>query len=280
MRSRVRTSSLSKSADSGIGPGSDAPTDVTFEASDDSSFEDGGCPLPVGICPCTIIPPFNGPQNVDGRPSEFCGMQGVPFDVAQGFNPQPPDASTSDIDTTAVLVSGWDMEGLHIFIRVRQAVVNPPTSLLWIGDGIEVFAAITGTPSGYFGAGGDEGLQVIVAPTTPAESVTYWWTAGSDVPPPLAPNLYAARIVPGGYNVELYLPWSVIAGQAVIPPAQNSNIALDFACDISAPGGQSRAFQSALAFQLPTGTTTCGTNKALQASCDDRTWCTWRLAGP
>ena len=238
-------------------------------------------PSPSPLFACDLIPPFTGPQTVDGLPDEFCR---IPFGCVRrrpGEQLPVPEAGGGDIATTASLCTGWDADGLHMFIQVRQpTMVRPPQGLsfIWNGDAMEVFASVSSSLHGNYGPNADLGLHVIVAPpgAQPTQATSQWWEDAAVFPPSLDPSLYAARLVPGGYDEEIFLPWSVVAGTTVTPPSANAQIALDFACDIQAPDG-SRAFQSTLSYQAPSGTTSCPTAPLAQPFCDDRTWCTWQL---
>src|SRR5262249_34446369 len=156
--------------------------------------------------------------------NEFCGMPVVTFNVAQGvfqFSPQ----QASNVNTTVLLRMGWSSFGLHMHVHVDQARVVPPLPSvpIWTGDAIEVFASSTSILTGTFGPGADEAVQAILAPpssTQPALSETFvdYGTPLSTLPP----SQFAARIVAGGYEIELALPWSTIAGQSITPPAADA----------------------------------------------------------
>jgi hypothetical protein len=285
--------------DGGIGSREDAGESGPLEAGQDSTLDggagdsgndataesspgvDAGCAFPIDLFPCTTIPFFTGQQIVDGLPDEFCGYDSVAFDVAQGGDPQPPDADTADVSAKVVLTMAWDEAGLHLFMHVIQSPVNPPNGqFIWNGDAMEVYASANDVLRGLYGPGADEALHVSIAPPgaqSPTQAATAWWDNGP-APPPLATNLYASRIVADGYVIELYLPWSVIAGQTVSPPDAGSTVALDFSCDIQAPDDAGRAFQSTLGFQAPMLASTPCASAPLQSFCDDRTWCTWILS--
>jgi hypothetical protein len=176
--------------------------------------------LSIGGNVCTAIAHFNGVQTVDGLDEEFCGIVATEFDVATGAWQQPGDGG-ADVDTVAYLRVAWDAVGLHLFINVVQPVVIAPSAYayIWTGDAVEIFASATGTLKGSYGPGADPALQVIVsAPSSSSPALSQELTSVTGPTVALDASSFAVRLVPSGYNVEVELPWSLIAGGQDIEP--------------------------------------------------------------
>jgi hypothetical protein len=251
-----------------------APADASAKGQDA-----GECPIIVGALPCSNLPHFTGTQVVDGNGNEFCDIVATEFDVGRGYYDDPPD-SGAGITTKAYIRAAWSSTGLHIHVHVDQATVNPPASgtVIYFGDGIEAFASLTDNLTGSFGPGADPAVQVIATPATATEpSLSSVATATTGITGTLAPSQFAGRLVPGGYEVEFELPWSVIAGgtDAGIVPVAGDSIGYDIACDVQGPNG-TRLYQSSLSDNAPgpdtasVGTCTVGFP---HPSCDDLIWC-------
>jgi Carbohydrate family 9 binding domain-like len=208
---------------------------------------------------------------VDGVGNEFCGFPAVFFDVLDGG---APDAHTPVVN--AFVQVAWSLLGLHFFIHVNEADVVPAASDMppWNGDAIEVFASANAVLTGPFGSGADKALQVIVgAPNSSGAAPSETATSVSGPLPSLPSSDYAARLVAGGYDVEIQLPWATIAGAAVTSPDAGTSLGLDLACDVhGVDGGAHR--QAFLILHLPTQPPASCDN----LYCDDRTWCLWKLA--
>jgi len=249
----------------------------TLRASDamtssDTAPADAACPIVTELAPCTTIPRFTGTQVVDGVGNDFCGYPGVFFDVLDGGATTPEGGAVPRVG--AHIQVAWSTAGLHVFVHVDEAVVIPAPSSMFAynGDAIEVFASADGVLTGPFGGDADKALQVIVSPPTGSQAAADEITTSVTGPLPSLPaTAYAARLVDGGYDVELHLSWSTLASSPVPSPQGGTWIGLDVACDVHGDGGH---HQSLLSLHVPTAPpASCG-----QLYCDDRTWCLWRLA--
>jgi hypothetical protein len=218
---------------------------------------------------------FVGTQILDGLGNEFCNIDALPFDVAKGALPEPPEGG-SNIDTRATIQVGWSNEGLHVFIHVTEATIRAPPTVVYNGDAVEVFAAATGEPTGIYGAHADPGLQVAVAPPLPSGTTGICAASSLTARGFTCQEWWASLRVDGGYNVEMQLPWDAF-GAAV--PSAGDRIALDFRCDIQGADG-GLAFASSLwASPLSFDASACPKfgYPSLMTSCDDRTWCIYPL---
>lgn len=239
------------------------------------------CPIIVGANPCSDLPRFTGTQVVDGIGSEFCDIIATEFIVADGAYVEMADGGTV-VSTKADIRTAWSSIGLHIHVHVAQNPVRPPPSgtSIWMGDGLEIFASATGNLTGPFGPGGDPAVQVIVTPPSdaqPALSSVSMSTVG--IVRTLDRSMFAGRLVPDGYELELQLPWSVISGDvdAGPSPAAGSSIGYDLACDVQGADG-SLMFQSSLSSKSPSGGVrgSC-TSGDVRPYCDDQIWCKVKL---
>jgi hypothetical protein len=247
------------------------PSEASADATDKDAgpSADAACPLQADLSLCGLLPLFTGHQIVDGIGDDFCGYPALYFDILDGGR---PDARTPTV--SAFIQVAWSPQGLHALVRVKEAEVVPAASSspTFDGDAIEIFASADGVLTGPFGGGSDKALQVVVSPpsaTQPTEIDVATSVTGPI--PALSSSDYAARLVDGGYNVELNLPWSTIAGSAVAPPDGGSSIGLDFACDVHGLDGGLH-HQTILTLRVPPPPS-CN-----QPYCDDRTWCLWKLA--
>jgi Carbohydrate family 9 binding domain-like len=197
---------------------------------------------------------------------------------AQGQDLVPPDAS--GVDVTALIRVGWSPSALHLHIHVNKEPVRPApyAAAIYEGDAIEIFAAVPGPLTGLYGVGHDMAIQLIAAPPDAARAEVF--TRVTDYPlTTLTPSEFAARLVDGGYEVELELPWTLVAGdQDAGAVAENVTIGFDFSCDV-AVGDGGRAQSSLFRRRVPdagwgpdAAPTPCSTPPG-QPFCDDRTWC-------
>lgn len=283
------TDGLSGASDAGglgnddAGDARDAATTPLADAAPDASVSgegghpdaDAECPVIVGASPCSSIPHFTGTQAVDGIGNEFCDIVATEFDVGAGSYGSPPNGG-SGVNTKADIRVGWSSLGLHIHVHVIQAKVTPPPSgtTIYFGDAIEVFASATAALTGRFGQGADPAIQVIATPASGSQpALSSVATSQTGITGTLEPSQFAGRLVPGGYEVEFQLPWSLISGSidGGPPPGAGSRIGFDVACDIQAPDG-TRLYQSSLSARVPTATGACNQDD-IHPSCDDQTWC-------
>jgi hypothetical protein len=232
---------------------------------------------------------------VDGSGDDFCDVPATVFAIKDGValdgNKPPP--------ITDVLMArvAWDAAGIHAHLHVDDAEVM-------MGDAIEFDIGGQFPLAGYFdGVTTDVGLTSIglaVGGTSTAHGFPVTIPAVADmsyqgnqsicVPMPctsppkglvsfgqplVAPARWAHRIVPGGYEFELFLPWAVL-GRSTAPPVRTA-IAADIALTAKSERLTARAW---LAINpLPNGgssqcqTTHIGQMVIADPSCDDRGWC-------
>lgn len=226
---------------------------------------------------CTSIPRLNGVQTLDGIGDEFCAIPATEFVVANGA---AADGLNQGIDTLVKLRGAWSAVGLHFHIHVEQAVVlAADASALYYGDAIEILTTPLSPPTGSMGPGADPGIHIVVSPpsgnqTAALGSVVYTTLAQNNGH--LDPSAFAARLVPGGYEVEVLLTWDMVQGKGnpvVPPPSGGSRIGFDFACDIRATNG-GRKFQSwYYAAAVPANVPSDCSIASYRPYCDDRMWC-------
>ncbi len=259
---------------------SDAGADS--HAGDSAEPGDAGCPILVdaGGNVCTAIPAFLGAQVVDGIGDEFCAIPATTFVVSKGIATVNPGAA-SQIQTVVYLRMAWSPDAIHLFMNVVEPMVHsPPPGAPFQGDAIEVYISPSSLLHGTFGAdASDVGVHLTCAAPAAAQPPF----AESFGFPALTPitvldgGQFAARLVDGGYNLEVELSWATLATLSAGPelsPGALSTIGIDFQCDIG-DGDGGRTFQSSLALQSFAGSTTCPQYvHGILPYCDDRTWCT------
>lgn len=253
------------------------------------------CPIKTGGALCSGVPRFTGTQVVDGSGDDFCDVPATVFPIKDGVqldgNKPPPI-----LDVLFARVA-WDGAGIHAHFHVDDAEVMS-------GDAIEFDIGGQFPLAGFFdGVSTDLGLTAIglvvggtsttlgFPVTFPAVAdMTYQGNQTVCVPMPctspprglvsfgqplVAPARWAHRIVPGGYEFELFLPW-VVLGRTTAPNVGTA-IAADFALTARSERLTARAY---LAINpLPNGSSSaCQTNRIgdktfADPSCDDRGWC-------
>lgn len=257
-------------------PDAGAPEAVALDAGADNDGAPTLCPLlpsPVGYDGlCSKLQQFTGTQRVDGADEEFCNLPAAVFFAAMGQGASVVPAPAS-VNARVIARAGADAMGFHAHIHVDETPVTVPTSSLSLGDSIELYVSASSAMNGLFGYehGADPGVE-IVASANAAELLT---KAGRFVPA-LGPELFAGRLVPGGYEVELFLPWPLMDGDAGAPRI-GSGIALELGINVHLTGdGGSDAGHFQSYYHLTkqdaglTGTTCPG---PILPFCDDRSWC-------
>ncbi len=235
------------------------------------------------VDPCTSIPRFSGTQRVDGANDDFAG---VPVRSYRWSDLAALPAVVGDRLDLAAQVA-WSDAGLHLFLHVHyeSGVVVLPNGAdpLWFGDAIEVFLKGDARLTGRFDGVRDQGaIQIVAVPdaTGMPRSQTYV-NQGMTVLGPLPAGSVAARRDPDGYDLEFLVGWSLV-GAPSTPPAAGSSVGFDLGVDYHtrAPDGGASNVQYQLLLSLaavPDLTANCP-GEAPIPSCDDRTWCTPRLA--
>lgn len=252
-----------------VGPG-DAPPDL-------ESIDAEPCPIVVGGDACNSIARFSATQQiVDGRGDEFCGIAATKTyatNAAWRFpNPPPPG-----IDTVFYTRVAWSSDALHVHVRVEQAQVSVPSSTeeLWHGDTFELFASGFDALGGSFANADDPGaIQVLAAPPSAAVGARANVYRNRMLQTFLSPANFAARLVPGGYEIELKLEWATLHGSPVSGARIGFDAGIDVRQDASIVGPK---FQAFLGFRAQSGAGPCGADGQAHPSCDDRTWCVPKL---
>jgi hypothetical protein len=251
----------------------------SFDAAADR--EAGACPILTGVDLCSGIPKFTASSEiVDGVGDEFCDIPAMVFDfnhcATEYFTGSEPPKSEQQV----VLRAAWSTDAFHVDVRVTDSriVVNADPSMLWNGDAIEIYLAASSTLNGPFDGHKDGGaVQIVLTPPTEtlaAVGAAFYSPGGGAAPfdALLKATDYAGRLVDGGYEIEMRLPWSADA-EAIL-----SGVKIGFDVDIDAEdevdaGG--RQLQCLLHETAVDGSAFCGYAKGVPAQpfCDDRTWC-------
>ncbi|GAC1393306.1 MAG: hypothetical protein NVSMB47_00340 [Polyangiales bacterium] len=220
---------------------------------------------------CDVVLDLPGGTVVlDGAGDEFCAAK-IPartFTVegAAHTQPAPPPAGLTQ---RVAVRAGLSAYGFHVHVQVLddpRIVVSQPD--LARGDAVEIFlrgafpSALTGELAH------DHALHVVLVPPSAGSGADAAIYDGESRGGALDPALWAARLVDGGYEVELRVPWTMLGDQ----PVPGSHVGLDVAVDVKDdPAATSRAARALLEdVSLPSSTSCAG---AIQPSCDDRTWC-------
>jgi hypothetical protein len=263
------------STDQGATPGNDGSTD---QASDSGPAVDdgptGGSDAPLGPYGCATMARFTAAQQVvDGVGDEFDGITPVVFRASDA--PWTDTVPPPQLPEQVTFRAAWSPDGFHIHVHVDDpiVIVNPDTSKIWDGDSVEVMVANSTTFTGRFDGSNDGGaLHIGVAPPAgyyTARGIIYVDpVSGTNYRYPLDNSLYAGRTVPGGYEVEVYLPWA----PDTAPLVPGGSIGFQFAInaqDVPTPPDAQNGRQLTANLPMravdPAG---CGL-----VWCDDRTWC-------
>ena len=174
---------------------------------------------------------------------------------------------------------------MHFHVEQSTPVVVPDVNnakdYLWLGDGIEVFAKgddhLTGS---YDGSQKDVGaLQLLIVPgvDSPPSAARACIAYGTLDCQPYDSGHVASRLIAGGYELEVLIPWSVL--HPATPAAQGGRIGLDFAADYrqrSVPTPADTQFQIVYAYDLSGRDASCAHDTA-KPYCTDLVWCTPQL---
>lgn len=261
----------------------DAAPDVDAGSGPDAAPEAGAqpdaseCLLPTGQDLCQTLPKFTAAsQVVDGVGDEFCGIPAMTFDAVgcPTLDPDPPPA----LPASASLRVAWSAQAVHLHVRVQDpaVIVQPDRARLWNGDSVEIYiAGASGAQlTGAFDGTNDGGaIQLVLTPPSgafPARGEAFFSRFGAHSA--IDPSLYAGRLVPGGYELELRFPWPASAN----PATPGARVGFDFALgvqDAASAGG--RQLQCIISDVFVDGAQACGLSAGTPAApyCDDRTWC-------
>jgi hypothetical protein len=261
----------------------DAAPDVDAGSGQDAAPEAGAqpdaseCLLPTGQDLCQTLPKFTAAsQVVDGVGDEFCGIPAMTFDAVScpTLDPDPPPA----LPASASLRVAWSAQAVHMHVRVQDPtiIVQPDRARLWNGDSVELYiAGASGAQlTGAFDGTNDGGaIQLVLTPPSGAfaargEAFFSRFGAHSEI----NSSLFAGRLVPGGYELELRFPWPASAN----PATPGARVAFDFALGVQdSAGAGGRQLQCLISDVFIDGSEACGLPAGTAAApyCDDRTWC-------
>lgn len=253
------------------------------DAPGDCSAGGGGapveCAIKTGASLCTSIPKFSGIQVVDGSGSDFCDVPANVFAVKDGVIPGGAPPKLPNVAKARV---AWDGAGIHAHVHVDAPYIRSDDAVeLDIGGGVAFAGGFNGVTSDASSDLGfvhiEMGVHTVstfgdLSSDEPAVAwVTYVKSRtnyGEYTQPLVDPGKFAYRDVPGGYEVELFLPW-VLLNRSVAP---SSGTAISIAHGLRAANAQVNTY-AWQAIAPTTGPGPCGANAAPTPDCDDRTWC-------
>jgi hypothetical protein len=212
-------------------------------------------------------------QVVDGVGDEFCNIPPVhytaanaPYREGHSSGSLPPSTAPTEAVTFR---AAWSLDAFHLHAHVDDAAIyeSNDNSTLWNGDEIEIFVA--GGPNfsvTYPGGTDSNSIEVGIVPPAGlvgARGVVYLGQNRQ----PLDSKYFAARLVPGGYEVEVQIPW-----QGTAKPTQaGDTMGFYFGLSTQDTAGVGREEYASLPVVAVSGST-CPTSPPLPW-CDDRTWC-------
>lgn len=293
------------SGGSGDGGGTDAGGAATGGAATCGTGGSAGagtanCTIKTGGDACSSIPKFSGVQAVDAFGDDLCDVPATVFELKKGKTINGP---LPNLPTALKARIAWDEQGIHAHFHVDDPkLIAISRTDSWGPDYVELDIGGSEPFSGYFdGKTRDKGFSNIFL--TPQGSVTpipgftssgparasmrfNWEVSAGPIPMPRGVP-WAFRVVSGGYEFELLLPWKIL-GRAQ-PPVAGDAIALNLglgssddpafwswwpseSTPTSTPGLNGLSWYKINA--LPAGTTsTCNSAFSPYPWCDDRTWC-------
>jgi hypothetical protein len=229
---------------------------------------------------CATLPRFTAPEQIiDGIGDEFADIPPVTFKVSEApwVKPLPPP----NLPEVVTFRAAWSPIALHVHVHVEDPsiFINLDWTRIWDGDSVEFMYANSTTFSGRFDSTRDGGaLHVGIAPPGGIfadRGVIYIDPAGASYRSKLSCKLFAARLVDGGYEVEVVLPWDLNTKT----PAAGDFVGFQLAVNVQdVPKDASATYARQLTANLPmmpVDSPGCG-----EVYCDDRTWCRPMLAPP
>ncbi len=251
----------------------------SFDAATDRDA--GACPILTGVDLCSGLPRFTAPsQIVDGVGDEFCDIPAMVFDLNHCATEYFTGSEPPKLDEQVYLRAAWSTDAFHLDVRVTDphVVVNADQSMLWNGDAIEIYLAGSSTLNGPFDSHEDGGaVQIVLTPPTSTLAAlgAAFYSPGGGASPfdaMLKASDYAGRLIDGGYELEMRLPWSADA-EAMAPGVKiGFDVDIDAEDELDAGG---RQLQCLLHQTSVDGHAFCGYAMGTMAQpfCDDRTWC-------
>ncbi len=286
-----------------------SPPDAAPDAADgatDTSDGGPGCTIKEGGDLCNKMPKFVGTQVVDGSDAEFCDLDATVVAIKGGTPPPGYGVTTNpSLPTKLKARMGWSSLGLHAHLHVDDPIVvaGGPGAIpldevnLYVGGNAPFYGPFDGdktdkglfriilTPEGKTGAPGFDGVAAASAvinfciPDTTTGLPATVKCSPSLYLPLGAPAKWAYRSVDGGYEFELFLPWTTL-GRATAP-VKGESIATHLqvsSCDEATASLWGRSCSApkfgvaAQPLKTTSGSPPCGGPPA-GLYCDDRTWC-------
>jgi len=245
-------------ADGAVDVGSDAPAPTTCTDPSMTSF-------------CAPIVGLVGAYAVDALGTEYCASgvwsRGFEVKAAMRTTPSPVPAKITERVVVRALLSSF---GFHVHVAVLddpRIVVD--TSDYTQGDAVELFLRGAKAATGDLVA--DDALHVVVTPPTATSGPNAAFYVGGKKGAGLPGGAFAGRLVQGGWEVEVVLPWTTIKNE----PAPGDKIGFDVAVDLKDdPALSAREVRAIMDFETVASSPTCAAlGKAADPACDDRTWC-------
>jgi hypothetical protein len=212
-------------------------------------------------------------QIVDGVGDEFCNVPPVTFTTANAPYREGHTAGSAAPLTppsgSVTFRAAWSLDAFHLHAHVVDPTIleSNDNSMLWNGDEIEIFVAGSTDFSVTYPTGTNaNAIQIGIVPPSGlvgARGVVYLGQNRQT----LDSQYFAARLVAGGWEAEVKLPWQGTAK----PTGAGDKMGFYFGLSAQNTAGVGREEYASLPVPAVTGGT-CPTAPALPW-CDDRTWC-------
>lgn len=224
---------------------------------------------------CTSMARFTAAtQVVDGIGDEFCNVPPVhytaanaPYREGHSGGSAPPLTAPPE---TVTFRAAWSVDAFHLHAHVDDPSIyeSNDNTTLYNGDEIEIFVAGGPNFSVTYPAGTDSNsIEIGVVPPAGlvgARGVVYLGQNRQT----LDSQYFAARLVPGGYEVEVKLPW-----QGTAKPTQaGDTMGFYFGLSTQDTAGVGREEYASLPVTTFAGASSCPIAPPLPW-CDDRAWC-------
>jgi hypothetical protein len=230
----------------------------------------------VSFCSAIVVAP--GPITIDGRGDDMCGVAPRTFLAKDADFLLRSDATYTPPESVSVRAA-LDASGVYVFVQVLgdpAILVAPGTAgAIAAGDAVEIY--LRGYRSGALdGKYGDDGaLEIVVTPPTATSSPRAERYVMDAPMGAYDDGAFAAVLVDGGYQVELFVPWSALPAE----PANGQSLGFDVGVDIADdPSTKSRQARAVMNIRTLSGSSNCG--PILAPWCDDRVFCQVNAYGP
>jgi hypothetical protein len=284
----------SPATDTGGSSDSSAPSETGADAGP-------GCAIKTGGNLCTKVPKmvFTGKQVVDAIGDEFCDI--VSTELAMKTGKPMPGATPSLLPSKLKARVAWSSAGVHGHFHVDDPDVislgadqEADRVLFYIGGKTALFGEFLGDrkDKGFFylqmtpPSSHDLGLPGITG-NTPAEARLWFQGHLKDTDsfcqaisaPVVTPIEYAARLVAGGYEMEVFLPWAVLGRAAT--PSSGDDISIDLGLydtedpDVIKPPwtSYSAMLRGQVWLDIKSASEPSCCAGTYYPNCDTRTWC-------